>query len=220
MLNSNGLLKNSNFLSNNRDKTHSNNKNVGVVIWGNWYIKKFKINKDRYNLGKDQYDPLLQKLNIERNIYGLKKLKKEVYRGVYEEYNEELRDEKYYDVLEKLKKKTNEELREEKYYDVLEKLKQEANERYYKRCNERLTKEQTKCLDVLEKLTFDSKPLISFYKDKIKVKVNWEFSQYMLDFSTKKSARKVLIGVFKDGEYAVKEVVLSQLEIFFKGGKR
>lgn len=92
--------------------------------------------------------------------------------------------------------------------------KQKANERLYKKTGKRLSANQANYIDALILCDYTKKPLISFYEDKIKVQLDSGKNQYMLDFNFDGT---VLVGLYKNSEYTVKQIPLSDLQTVIRG---
>ena len=99
----------------------------------------------------------------------------------------------------------------------LNELKQKANERFYKKSGEKLSEKQMNIIDVLADCNYSSKPLISFYHDKIKVQIDSGEIKYMIDFSTDFKEEYVLLGIMKSEKYSLKKVLLSELKNEIRG---
>lgn len=95
--------------------------------------------------------------------------------------------------------------------------KQKANERLFKKTGKRLSANQASCIDALILCDYTKTPLISFYEDKIKVQIDSGKNQYMLDFNLSDSNKTVLVGLYKDSEYAVKQIPIAELQNFIRG---
>lgn len=99
----------------------------------------------------------------------------------------------------------------------LDNYKQKANERFFKKTGHRLSQIQMKCIDSILVCNYTSKPLISFYEDKIKVQIDVNKNKYMLDFEVNNFDNTVLVGSYKNSEYKIKRVFISDLENVIRG---
>lgn len=95
--------------------------------------------------------------------------------------------------------------------------KYQANERLFKKTGKKLTSEQTKCINSVIQCDYTKKPLVSFYEDKIKVQLDSGKNQYMLDFNIKDFDGTVLVGLYKNSEYTVRQIPLSDLQTVIRG---
>lgn len=95
--------------------------------------------------------------------------------------------------------------------------KQKANERLFKKTGKRLSAAQSNLIDSLILCNYSKKPLVSFYEDKIKVQIDFEKKQYMLDYDLIDFNGIVLVGTYKNSEYTVEEVPLSNLQNVIRG---
>lgn len=99
----------------------------------------------------------------------------------------------------------------------LDNYKQKANERFFKKTGHRLSQIQMKCINSILVCNYTSKPLISFYEDKIKVQIDVNKNKYMLDFEVNNFDNTVLVGSCKNSEYKIKRVFISDLENVIRG---
>ena len=99
----------------------------------------------------------------------------------------------------------------------LDVCKQKANERLFKKTGKRLTPDQTKCINAIIQCDYTKKPLISFYEDKIKVQLDSSKNQYMIDFNVKDFDGTVLVGLYKNSEYTIKQIPISDLQKVIRG---
>ncbi len=95
--------------------------------------------------------------------------------------------------------------------------KQKANERLYKKTGKRLSANQANYIDALILCNYTKKPLVSFYEDKIKVQLDSGKNQYMIDFDVIDFDGTVLVGSYKNSEYTVRQVPLSDLQNIIRG---
>ena len=95
--------------------------------------------------------------------------------------------------------------------------KQKANERLFRKTGKRLSAEQASLIDSLILCNYTKKPLVSFYEDKIKVQIDFEKKQYMLDYDLTDFDGIVLVGTYKNSEYTVEEVPLLNLQNVIRG---
>lgn len=72
-------------------------------------------------------------------------------------------------------------------------------------------------IDSLILCNYTKKPLVSFYEDKIKVQIDFEKKQYMLDYDLTDFDGIVLVGTYKNSEYTVEEVPLLNLQNVIRG---
>ena len=98
----------------------------------------------------------------------------------------------------------------------LDQLLSNANERFYKKNGVKLSPKQTKVVYNLIDCNYTSTPLISFYKDKIKVEIDCGQNQYMIDFSTKSDEKYILLGSMDDDGYSLNKILLSELKSAIK----
>lgn len=64
---------------------------------------------------------------------------------------------------------------------------------------------------------YTKKPLVSFYEDKIKVHIDSGKNQYMIDFNVVDFDGTVLVGLYKNSEYTIKQIPLSDLQKVIRG---
>jgi hypothetical protein len=95
--------------------------------------------------------------------------------------------------------------------------KQKANERLFKKTGKRLSANQANYIDALILCDYTKKPLVSFYEDKIKVQLDSGKNQYMIDFNVTNFDGTVLVGLYKNSEYTIKQISLSDLQKVIRG---
>lgn len=95
--------------------------------------------------------------------------------------------------------------------------KQKANERLFKKTGKRLSANQANYIDSLILCEYTKKPLVSFYEDKIKVQFDSGENQYMIDFNVVDFDGTVLVGLYKNSEYTIKQIPLSDLQKVIRG---
>lgn len=98
----------------------------------------------------------------------------------------------------------------------LDELLSNANVRYLKKTGEQLSYNQIKVVYNLIDCNYTSTPLISFYKDKIKVGIDCGKNQYMIDFSTKSDEKYLLLGSMNSNGYSLNKILLSELKSAIK----
>ena len=81
----------------------------------------------------------------------------------------------------------------------------------------KLSANQTNCIDALILCEYTKKPLVSFYEDKIKVHIDSGKNQYMIDFNVVDFYGTVLVGLYKNSEYTIKQIPLSDLQKVIRG---
>lgn len=99
----------------------------------------------------------------------------------------------------------------------LDVCKQKANVRLFKKTGKKLSANQANLIDSLLLINYSKKPLVSFYEDKIKVQIDFGKKQYMLDYNLIDFNGIVLVGTYKNSEYTVEEVPLSNLQNVIRG---
>lgn len=81
-----------------------------------------------------------------------------------------------------------------------------------RKLEKKLSANQANCIDALILCEYTKKPLVSFYEDKIKVHIDSGKNQYMIDFNVVDFDGTVLVGLYKNSEYTIKQIPLSDLQ--------
>ena len=86
-----------------------------------------------------------------------------------------------------------------------------------RKLEKKLSANQANCIDALILCEYTKKPLVSFYEDKIKVHIDSGKNQYMIDFNVVDFDGTVLVGLYKNSEYTIKQIPLSDLQKVISG---
>lgn len=86
-----------------------------------------------------------------------------------------------------------------------------------RKLEKKLSANQANCIDALILCEYTKKPLVSFYEDKIKVHIDLGKNQYMIDFNVVDFDGTVLVGLYKNSEYTIKQIPLSDLQKVIRG---